>query len=73
MSYKIYDEDDYPHMEVTHNGWEVFGMSLSGVKPESRKWIANRISEGFTKQIEKARAEGYLQAQSDIRKALGIK
>jgi len=72
VSATIYDDDGFPHMVVTHDGWDVFGATLQGVAPESREWLANHISEGFAREIEKAKARGYAKAQADMRKALGI-
>ena len=73
MTYKVYGYPEDQMLCITVNGWEVFGMTLTPVAPESREWLAQHLDESFQREHKRA-AELAVQAhQREQRKLLGFK
>ncbi len=71
MSYQIYG-DARPKLHIVHDGWEVFGMTLCPVDPESREWLAKHLDQAFAKAIDDAKRRAVLEHQHRLQKLLGV-
>ena len=72
MAYKIYGRPDEPHLNISVDGWDVFGMTLQDVKPEAHEWLAQHLDERFQQASERAAAKAVREHQAKLRGLLGV-
>jgi hypothetical protein len=72
VTWKIYGRDESPMLEIVVGDWSVFGMTLGGVKPESREWLAAHLDRAFEEQIERAEKRGAQRTKQEFRKLIGV-
>ncbi len=72
MAHKIYGDDEDQMLLITVDGWDVFGMTLTPVAPESREWLAKHLDEKFQEAYQRAARLAVRDHQQELRKLLGI-
>jgi hypothetical protein len=59
-------------LRIVIDGYEVFGMTLGPVKPESHEWLAEILDRAFVEAIEKGVRRARAKDQLEMRRLLGI-
>lgn len=72
MTYEIYGDPERPKLLIVHDGWEILNMTLSGVNPDSREWLADILNERIGQAIDSAKQRAIHQHQAELRKLLGV-
>ena len=71
MAYQIYGEGVDATLNITVDGWYVFGCTLTPIAPESREWFAKHIDQAFQKASERAGQIAVAKHQDALLKLLG--
>ncbi len=73
MSYEIINKSEgRQSLRIVVDDYEVFGMTLGPVAPESREWLGEILDGAFRVAIESAVRRARAKDQAAMRKLLGI-